>query len=412
MAGNHFNSDEADFAPAAPKSQTSNALNSNAAHTLGVLADPSQLTGPVDITGQDLTVLLKQLRDMLVIRFAEEKIAEQVVAKKIVCPCHLAIGQEAVAVGVATHLRQTDRGFGTHRSHSHFLACGGDPFELFAEVLGRAPGCSKGMGGSMHLYAEKNGFKGSVPIVAGTVSLGVGAALAAKMDGAIETKTNIGAPSKGYDVGISYFGDGAVEEGTVHESMNMASYFKLPMLFVCENNLFSSHLHINLRQPADATARFAQAHQMNVEVVDGNDVVAVSKAAERLLNAARNGEAAGYLEGVTYRWRGHVGPSEDLDVGLKRVDDLKAWKQRDPVRRLYESLRTAGAISEDGFLLMQKEIRSEMDDAWDRAERSPWPETKQLLDVVYAGPDYKQTPAPANGDVLAGTVMKAGKHGF
>lgn len=395
MAGNHIQVGDQDFAPVAQGTQAK-----TLGDTLGHLADPKQFTGPIDISGIETSLLLRQLRDMLVIRFAEEKIAEQVIAKKIVCPAHLAIGQEAVAVGVAAHLRRSDRAFGTHRSHSHFLAMGGDPFELFAETLGRVGGCSKGMGGSMHLFGGDCGFVGSVPIVGATISLAVGAALAAKMDGGAET-------TQGLDVGVAFFGDGAVEEGTVHESMNMASHFKLPMLFVVENNLFSSHLHINLRQPTDATARFADAHQMFVEVVDGNDVVAVARATERLLARSRKGEGAGFLEGVTYRWRGHVGPSEDVDVGLKRVDDLLAWKQRDPVRRLFESLRNSGAMSEDAFVKLQKDIRAEMDEAWDRAERSPWPEKNQLLDVVYATEEYRQVPARASGNLFSGHTVDA-----
>ena len=143
------------------------------------------------------------------------------------------------------------------------------------------------MGGSMHLYDEKNGFKGSVPIVAGTVSLAAGAALAAKLDG-LRRQRPFGAKppvlsSPDLDVGVAFFGDGATEEGTVHESLNLSAQLKLPMLFVCENNLFSSHLHINLRQPSDVVSRFAVAHKVAVEVVDGNDVVIVAKATERLL---------------------------------------------------------------------------------------------------------------------------------
>src|SRR5262249_43175632 len=154
---------------------------------------------------------------------------------------------------------------------------------LFAEILGKATGCSKGMGGSMHLLDQANGFYGSVPIVGATVSLAVGAALAAQKDGLRKKQS----PS---DLAVSYFGDGAAEEGTVHESMNFAAVFKLPILFVCENNLFSSHLHIDLRQPARTVARYAEAHRIPYAVVDGNDVVAVTRAARDLAERARLGE--------------------------------------------------------------------------------------------------------------------------
>jgi len=348
-------------------------------HSLGPLADPQKCTDPINIKGEDPDWLLSSLERMLLIRKAEEKIADMVTAGKIICPCHLAIGQEAVAVGVAKHLRPSDRGFGTHRSHSHFLACGAPVEELMAEVLGKVTGCSKGMGGSMHLYAEKFGFKGSVPIVAGTVSMAVGAGLAAHLDGGDDM-----------DVGVAYFGDGAIEEGTVHESFNLASNFKWPVLFVVENNLFSSHLHINLRQPADRVARFSEAHKLHTEVVDGNDIVAVANATERLLKKARKGEGPGCLEAITYRHRGHVGPREDNDVGLKRQEDLTQWKKRDPILRLKVALKNANLLNSSAEKEIEKKVSERIERAWDLAEKAPYPDKSALLDLVYSSPNTTQ----------------------
>lgn len=341
-------------------------------HSLGTLADPQSCTEPIDIRGEDKAWLIQSLEQMLLIRKAEEKIGDMVTAGKIVCPCHLAIGQEAVAVGVAKNLRPTDRGFGTHRSHSHFLASGAPVEELMAEVLGKVTGCSKGMGGSMHLYADKFGFKGSVPIVAGTVSMAVGAGLAAHLNGGADM-----------DLGVAYFGDGAIEEGTVHESFNLASNFKWPVLFVIENNLFSSHLHINLRQPADRVARFAEAHRLHTEVVDGNDVVAVAKASQRLIQKARRGEGPGCLEAVTYRHRGHVGPREDNDVGLKRQEDLTQWKKRDPITRLVAGLTNEKLITAIELQRIEQRITDRVESAWKLAEGAPYPNPSALLDLVY-----------------------------
>jgi pyruvate dehydrogenase E1 component alpha subunit len=343
---------------------------------LGDLADPNKYQDGIDIEGVDPELLISQVHMMQVIRRAEEKLADKVLEGEIVCPCHLGIGQEAVAVGVSEHLRKTDRVFGTHRSHSHFLALGGSLESLFGEVLGKANGCSRGMGGSMHLFDESIGFKGSVPIVAATVSLAVGAALAAAMD-----------QSRDRDIGVAYFGDGAIEEGSVHESMNFAGRFNLPMLFVVENNLFSSHLHINYRQPADSIARFASVNGLNHEVVDGNDVVAVSAAAERLVAAARNGGGAGFLEAVTYRWRGHVGPSEDNDVGLKRSSDLQVWKKRDPIRRLVDSLLSAGCVSEERIAALSEQVAAEIERAWELADAAPYPEPGDLFAHLLARSD-------------------------
>lgn len=347
---------------------------------LGDLADPAKYTDPVNVTGLDSEKLIQQLRTMMIIRRVEEKLADGVLAKKIICPCHLGIGQEATAVGVSSQLRKTDRIFGTHRSHTHYLSLGGTVESLFAETLGKETGCSKGMGGSMHLFNDDIGFKGSVPIVAATVPMGVGAALAAKMDG-----------GDNLDVGVSYFGDGTTEEGSVHESLNFAAVFKLPMLFVVENNLFSSHLHIKLRQPHDSVARFAAVHGMNHEVVDGNDVRAVAEATGRLIEKARKGEGPGFLESVTYRWRGHVGPSEDIDVGLKRSGDLALWKERDPVRRLKEGLIQAGHFSEEKFEKLQADVNDHIEGAWMRAEEAPFPKKEALLKHVWA-PKKKLNP--------------------
>lgn len=340
---------------------------------LNELANPECFTGPIDIRGENAGTLKQQLRMMMIIRKVEEKLGDMIVAKKVVCPCHLGIGQEATAVGVSANLRKTDRIFGTHRSHSHYLALGGSVEGLFAETLGKLTGCSKGMGGSMHLYDGKNGFLGSVPIVAATVPMAVGAALAAAMD----KKTD-------RDIGVAYFGDGTTEEGVVHESLNFASKFNLPMLFVVENNLFSSHLHIRLRQPSDTVARFAQANRLNYEVVEGNDVVAVRKATQRLVEKARNGEGAGFLESITYRWRGHVGPREDNDVGLQRSGELALWKKRDPVGRLKEALIQAGAFAENDFNKLDAEVSDLIEGSWRKAEEAPYPPAENLMKHVWA----------------------------
>jgi pyruvate dehydrogenase E1 component alpha subunit len=339
--------------------------------TLGALADPKQFNTPVDLANIGNDVILSMLHDMILIRRSEEGIAKLVESGEVKCPCHFAIGQEATAVGVAHHLRPTDRGFGTHRSHSHYLASGGSVDKLFAEVLGRATGASHGMGGSMHLYAAEQGFAGSVPIVAGTVPLAVGAGLAAQMDG-------------NGDIGIAYFGDGACEEGVVHEALNLAASMNIPVLFVVENNLFSSHMDISSRQPNDRTARFAEAHAIDARVVDGNDVVAVSQAAGELIENARAGHGPGFLEAVTYRWLGHVGPDPNIDVGLRRsVEEVNAWKNRDPIRRLEQALGIRGV---EARVIAEIHARAEATvlSARDHGLKAPWPEASALLDYVYA----------------------------
>lgn len=348
-----------------------NISNRSGPDPLGTLADPREFTQPLELTHNGWERLKTDLRMMLLIRKVEETIGDGILSGTVRCPCHLGIGQEAIAVGIAEHLRKTDRVFGNHRSHSHFLATGGSVYGLLAEVLGKEGGCSRGMGGSMHLYGADHGFYGSVPIVGGTIPLAVGAALAAKRD-------------RASDIAVAYFGDGATEEGLLHESLNLAAILKVPVLFVCENNLFSSHLHVSLRQPGDRMARHAAAHAIPAETVDGNDVLAVSAATSRLVAGLRSGKGPGFLEAVTYRWRGHVGPSEDNDVGVNRGTELGLWKMRDPISRLVDALKERGIMTADEYMSMDSEVAREVSDAWARAESSKYPPASNLLRCVYA----------------------------
>jgi TPP-dependent pyruvate/acetoin dehydrogenase alpha subunit len=347
---------------------------------LGALADPDHYQDPLVLPPGDSAWLGDALGRMILIRAAEELIGDKVTKGEIRCPCHLAIGQEAAAVGVALQLRASDRVFGAHRSHAHFLALGGSPHGLMAEVQGKVTGASRGMGGSMHLIDVAHGLYGTVPIVGATIPIAVGAGLAAKMDG------------RG-DVAISSFGDGATEEGGFHESMNLAAVMKLPVLFFCENNLFSSHLHIRLRQPADSVARYAGAHQIEWARVDGNDIIAVADAARAAVEAMRAGAGPRFIEAVTYRWRGHVGPREDEDVGVKRKDDLGRWKRRDPIRRLTDAMIAAGKLDQRALGQRWKDARATVEAAWSQASRDPFPAAEALLDYVYTRPAQSKGPA-------------------
>lgn len=339
--------------------------------SLGEFANPDSFREPIDILNFDAKTLFKWYRDMLLIRRAEEAIASLVEAKLAKCPCHLGIGQEAVAVGVSHSLSSTDKVFGAHRSHSHFLALGGELDSLMCEVLGKVDGCSKGMGGSMHLFDESIGFYGSVPIVGATIPIAAGAALAIKM-------------SKKNSVAVSYFGDGATEEGVFHETLNIAAAFNLPILFVCENNLFSSHLDIGLRQPNDMVSRFAVAHGMDSIVVDGNDVGAVASCADSLIGKIRGGGGPAFIECVTYRWRGHVGPNEDIDVGVRRKpEDLVSWKNRDPISRLRISITNNKVGDPKDLAAIENEIELKIKASLERANRASYPNEESLLGMVY-----------------------------
>jgi len=339
---------------------------------LGKLSNPEELHSPVVIDGYSADSLVKYLELMLTIRKTEQRLALGRKDGLIGGPVHLGAGQEAIAVGVSEHLRKTDRVFGAHRSHSHLLALNPDFYRLFAEVLGKETGFSKGMGGSMHLFDQPSGFYGSVPIVAGTVSLAVGAAMAAKLQGVD-------------DIGVAYIGDGAAEEGVVHESLNLAKIQNAPMLFVIENNLFASHMHISLRQPSDMVARFAQANDIPYEVIDGNDVVAVSQAANRLIDDIRLGKGPRLLELVTYRWYGHVDWRDDVDVGVERsLTDINNWKARDPIVRLSTAMLESDIWCQSQIDELNQRLDDQINKAWDQAMSDPYPSPDATLKYVYS----------------------------
>ena len=327
---------------------------------------------PLLIDGIDSDILIELLRKMVRIRLVERKLAVERKAGNITGPVHLGIGQEAVAVGASAHLKSLDRVFGAHRSHAHVLALGAGLRPFFAEILGKETGLARGMGGSMHLQDRANGFYGSVPIVAGSVPLAAGAALAAKMD-------------KSDDVSVVFLGDGAMEEGVVHETLNFASTHNLPVIFVVENNMFASHLHISERQPLMATSRFAAANAVRYHLVDGNDVLAVSDAMSDLVASARRELRPGFLEAVTYRWLGHVDWRDDIDVGVNRsAEDLKAWKKRDPINRLDAAMIDSKIHAPEWRVDLEKLIKLEIEEAWDSADKDPFPDSGATLLRVYS----------------------------
>jgi acetoin:2,6-dichlorophenolindophenol oxidoreductase subunit alpha len=309
-------------------------------------------------------------RTMVRIRLAEERLATLVEAGEIKTPCHLCIGQEAIATGVCATLADGDYVWGGHRSHGHYLARGGDLTNLIAEILGKATGCSKGRGGSMHLFAEQVGILGTAPIVAATIPLAVGAGLASKM-------------RKDSRVSVAFFGDGAMEEGHFHESMNLAAIYGLPVLFVCENNFYASHLALLERRRNDNLYQAAESHGMPSARLDGNDVMEVYASVRTAVDRARAGLGPSLLECRTYRWRGHVGASWDEDVGVKRRAELEDWLPADPIRRAAEALIALGT---DSAFFRDAEIAAlgEIEEAVRVARNAPEPSESELLHHVFA----------------------------
>jgi len=307
---------------------------------------------------------------MLMIRKFEERVAESVSQKEIICPCHLYIGEEAVATGVCSALRKDDYVFSTHRSHGHYIAKGGDIKALMAELYCRATGCSKGRGGSMHLASPDMGLPGSSAIVAGTIPLAVGAALAFSLQ-------------KRDNVSVAFFGDGAANEGTFYESLNFASLMKLPVIFVCENNFYSTHMPIAACLADTDIYKKAEAFNIPGVRVDGNNIAEVFKVAKSAVEDARSGKGPALIECMTYRWRGHVGPSFDLDQGLRSKEELDYWMNRCPVKVLEEFLLKYDFVSESEKRNIYESIEEEIEEALVFAKESPYPDPdeKSFSDV-------------------------------
>ena len=335
------------------------------------LSNPKNFHEKIKLSNLPKEKIIFFLQRMILIRRVEEKLAFEKESGAIGGPVHLGAGQEAIAVGISQNLKNTDRVFGAHRSHSHVLALEPCIYELFAEVLGKNTGLSKGMGGSMHLTNVKSGFIGSVPIVAGTVPLAVGASFDSKYRGKD-------------DIGVAYVGDGAMEEGIVQESLNLAKILNTPTLFVVENNLFSSHMHISLRQPSSATSRFAIANNIEFDICDGNDVVSIFEKSKSLIDNIRAGDGPKVLEAITYRHYGHVDFRKDIDVGVNRSqEDLENWMARDPIVRIKKSMLINKYISEDDINDFEENLVKEIDQLWERAVNDPYPEEESLLSRVY-----------------------------
>jgi len=303
-------------------------------------------------------------RAMLRIRLIEEEIAARYAEQEMRCPVHLSVGQEAAAVGACAPLRASDQIVSSHRCHGHYLAKGGDLKAMLAEIYGKAAGCCGGRGGSMHLFDTDAGVLASVPIVGSSVPLGVGAALAFQQRGED-------------NVAIAFLGDGSLEEGVVHESMNFAARFRLPVVFFVENNFFSVYTPLDQRQPDRALSDVAGAHGLPAEAVDGNDVLAVQAATETAVARARAGDAASVIVAETYRWREHCGPNYDNDLGYRTEEEFQAWKARDPVAVFEAQL---GLVT-DG---MRAEIMAEIDAAFAFAQAAPFPDGATAGDRVYA----------------------------
>lgn len=325
-------------------------------------------------TDIDPGILKDLLYQMRRIRAVEETIAKRYCEWQMRCPTHLCTGQEAVAAGVCAALRKDDFIVSTHRAHGHYLAKGGDLKKMLAEIYGKETGCSGGKGGSMHLIDESAGFMGSTSIVGGTIPVGTGLGFSILLNGTEQ-------------IACVFFGDGATEEGVFYESLNFAVLKKIPVLYICENNLYSVYSPLCVRQPAERSiGKIVKGLGMQGCSSDGNDVIEVYKKAYEAVEHIRKGNGPFFLEFATYRWREHCGPNFDNDIGYRTEEEFLCWKQKDPVASMENAMKDWDMIDPGEIQRMDSLIESEVNEAFDFAENSQFPPQDNAFTQLFREP--------------------------
>ena len=312
--------------------------------------------------------LIDLLRRMWLIRAFEEKVSALYAAREIQGLVHLGIGQEAVAVGTCSLLRREDYVYGGHRSHGHAIAKGADINRLIAEIAGRATGYCAGKGGSMHIAAPEVGFVTATGVVGGTIPLALGAAFAAK-----ERK-------KG-QLAMVFFGDGAGQAGPFHESLNIASLWKLPVIFVCENNGYAEFTPLSAHTKIERLAQHAKTYGIAASTVDGNDLLVVREATRKAIEKVRVGKGPIFIECLTHRLRGHY---EGDPAKYRELSQLGEWKKKDPIARFIEVLKTSKSIIEKETEAVERDARALVEKAAAFALASPWPAPDDVSSQVTA----------------------------
>ncbi len=308
-------------------------------------------------------------RTMFTIRTVEERLARSFMAGLIHGACHTYVGEEAVAAGVCAGLTDDDAVFSTHRGHGHALAKGVSPAALIAELYGRETGVSHGRGGSMHLFAPEIGLMGTSGIVGPCILQAAGAGYSAKLLG-------------NGSVGVAFFGDGAVGNGAFHEGLNLAAIYGLPVLFVCENNLYATEVPFSYASRNPDVASRASNYGMPGIGVDGNDVLAVHEAASRAIRRARDGEGPTLIEARTYRTRPHAEGMSPTGV-YRTGEEVAEWREKDPITRFKSRILSEGTLTESDLDRIEADIRNEVDEAEREAAASPWPDGGTAASHVY-----------------------------
>lgn len=317
------------------------------------------------------STIIKLYNQMVYIRKVEEKLAEVYPQQDIRCPVHLCIGQEAISVGICMHLSKNDFVLSTHRSHGHYLAKGGNLMAMFSEIYGKASGCAKGRGGSMHLIDLSVGFLGSTPIVGNIIPVATGVAFAEKL-------------RRGKRITVVFFGDAAIEEGVFSEALNFAILKKLPIIYVCENNLYSVYTHLSERQPKRAIVNISKGYGVKSFSGDGNNVFDVSNIMKKATHIIKNDQGPVFIELLTYRWREHCGPNFDNQIGYRTEKEYLRWKKLDPISRLIRFIITKRVISQNKLQSIDTNITKAITKTILAAKNSRFPEKPLSMLDVYA----------------------------
>ncbi|MFC1949145.1 thiamine pyrophosphate-dependent dehydrogenase E1 component subunit alpha [Chloroflexota bacterium] len=312
--------------------------------------------------------LVDMYRIMLTIRRFDERVSKEFLDGNIKGYVHTYIGEEAVATGVCANLLLTDRIVSHHRGHGHCIAKGADINKMMAEIYGKKTGYCKGKGGSMHIADFSVGMLGANGIVGAGLPIATGAAMAAQLEGKNR-------------VAVVFFGDGGCQEGTFHETMNLASIWKLPLIFICENNLYAGGTKSTTSMAIDEIYKRAAAYSMPGMGIDGNDVVAVRQAAKELIDRARDGKGPAFLECRTYRWHGHF---ESRAPETRPSDEIEGWKKKDPVKAMEQKLLAAGILTKPQLRGIDSQIMTRVDDAVRYAVDSPFPAAEDSMVDVYS----------------------------
>ena len=306
---------------------------------------------------------------MYLIRSVEEKISLEYPKGKMRCPVHLSIGQEACAVGISQNLKNDDTVYSNHRSHAHYIAKGGNIAKMISEIHGKKNGCVNGVGGSMHLQDLKVNFMASIPIVSSSIALSLGAAINQK-----RLKLN--------KVTVVFIGDASLEEGIFFECANFASLHKLPILFACENNLFSVYTPIKERQIDSNFKRYADAFKIPYKRVDGNNIENVFNVSKKIIKNIKNGKGPHFIQMDTYRHLEHCGPNEDDHLNYRNKNEVSFWKKKDPLKVLENKLLKK--YKREKLSYMKKTIDRKIDKIFSNVLKEKYPTPNDAKKFVYA----------------------------